>query len=188
MTRIGTDTGGTFTDLVAADGTIVKVPSTREDPGEAVRRGTAQLLALVGERDGDPGRTLEALAHGTTVATNALLERRGGVVTLITNEGGNMRIHYGTAAEGGSQEHTGTQVRVAAQGPGGAGVVGVIDQTDLFRLMQAAMADGGTVMPGLPTTGQGGSGGAEADWFIRPATLLALLATVAALGRRRRNT
>jgi len=81
--RIGSDTGGTFTDLVAADGTIRKVPSTPADPGDAVRRGTAELLAAVGEG----ARAPASLAHGTTVATNALLERRGGVVTLITNEG-----------------------------------------------------------------------------------------------------
>lgn len=67
-----------------------------------------------------------------------------------------MRIHYGTAPEGGSQEHTGTQVRIAAQGPGATGVVGVIDQTDLFKLMLAVMTDGGTSMPGRPNTGQGG--------------------------------
>ena len=83
MIRIGSDTGGTFTDLVAADGTIRKVPSTPADPGDAVRRGTAELLAAVGEG----ARAPASLAHGTTVATNALLERRGGVVTLITNEG-----------------------------------------------------------------------------------------------------
>lgn len=83
MIRIGSDTGGTFTDLVGVDGSIAKVPSTRHDPGDAVRRGTAELLARVG----GSGGALETLAHGTTVATNALLERRGGRVTLITNEG-----------------------------------------------------------------------------------------------------
>jgi N-methylhydantoinase A/oxoprolinase/acetone carboxylase beta subunit len=87
MIRIGSDTGGTFTDLVAADGTIVKVPSTRDDPGAAVRRATAELLATVALHDPEAAVALESLAHGTTVATNALLERRGGNVTLITNEG-----------------------------------------------------------------------------------------------------
>ncbi len=87
MIRIGSDTGGTFTDLVAADGTIAKTPSTRADPGDAVRRGTAELLARIGEARPDLARTLDCLAHGTTVATNALLERRGAIVTLVTNEG-----------------------------------------------------------------------------------------------------
>lgn len=77
--RVGSDTGGTFTDLVAADGRILKVPSTPDDPGAAVRVGLAALLGD-GERPG-------LLAHGTTVATNALLERRGAVVALVTNEG-----------------------------------------------------------------------------------------------------
>lgn len=73
--RIGSDTGGTFTDLVRADGSIAKVPSTPDDPGRAVRAGLDLL-----------GGTHE-LAHGTTVPTNALLERRGAKVALITNEG-----------------------------------------------------------------------------------------------------
>lgn len=78
--RIGVDTGGTFTDVVADDGTIAKVPSTPADPGDAVRSGAAAV--------GAPGAGRPAsLAHGTTVATNALLERRGGRVALITNEG-----------------------------------------------------------------------------------------------------
>jgi N-methylhydantoinase A/oxoprolinase/acetone carboxylase beta subunit len=74
--RVGVDTGGTFTDVVAADGSVVKVPSTPADPGEAVRSG----VAAVG------GRPL-VLAHGTTVATNALLERRGARVALVTTAG-----------------------------------------------------------------------------------------------------
>jgi len=76
--RVASDTGGTFTDLVSADGRTAKVPSTPDDPGEAVRAGVAQLLGDVGP---------DVLGHGTTVATNALLERRGARVALITNEG-----------------------------------------------------------------------------------------------------
>ncbi len=76
--RFGSDTGGTFTDLVADDGTVTKVPSTPHDPGEAVRAGLDELLG--GERP-------HVLAHGTTVATNALLERRGARVALVTNAG-----------------------------------------------------------------------------------------------------
>lgn len=78
--RIGVDTGGTFTDVVADDGRIAKVPSTPADPGDAVRSGAAAVLP---EGEARP----ESLAHGTTVATNALLERRGGRVALVTNEG-----------------------------------------------------------------------------------------------------
>jgi len=80
VSRVGVDTGGTFTDLVAADGTITKVPSTPADPSEAVVRG------LSGLADGD-GVVPDVLCHGTTVATNALLERRGADVTLVTTRG-----------------------------------------------------------------------------------------------------
>ena len=77
--RLGIDTGGTFTDLVADDGTVVKVPSTPDDPARAVRDAIAAA---------DTGGTRPALlAHGTTVATNALLERHLGRVALVTNAG-----------------------------------------------------------------------------------------------------
>ncbi|MCB0964537.1 MAG: hydantoinase/oxoprolinase family protein, partial [Acidimicrobiales bacterium] len=76
--RVGVDTGGTFTDVVAADGTIAKVPSTPRDPGEAVRTGAAAVTG---------GGAPSVLAHGTTVATNALLERRGARVALVATEG-----------------------------------------------------------------------------------------------------
>jgi N-methylhydantoinase A/oxoprolinase/acetone carboxylase beta subunit len=72
--RVGVDTGGTFTDVVREDGSIGKVPSTPADPAAAV-------ATAVG------GTDVGLLAHGTTVATNALLERTVGVVALITNRG-----------------------------------------------------------------------------------------------------
>ncbi len=71
--RVGVDTGGTFTDVVGADGHVVKLPSTPADPAKAVYEGV--------------GQTASEVAHGTTVATNALLERRGGRVALVTTEG-----------------------------------------------------------------------------------------------------
>ena len=74
--RLGVDTGGTFTDLVADDGRVVKVSSTPDAPARAVRDA-------IGAVSGRP----ELLAHGTTVATNALLERRGGTVALVTTRG-----------------------------------------------------------------------------------------------------
>ena len=72
--RLGVDTGGTFTDLVADDGRVVKVPSTPDEPGRAVRAACADLRPAV-------------LAHGTTVATNALLERKLGRVALVATRG-----------------------------------------------------------------------------------------------------
>jgi N-methylhydantoinase A/oxoprolinase/acetone carboxylase beta subunit len=64
--------------VVAADGRIAKVPSTADDPGRAVRAGVRELL-------GDDGA--DVMAHGTTVATNAVLEGRLARTALITNEG-----------------------------------------------------------------------------------------------------
>ena len=79
---VGVDVGGTFTDLVAVvDGELVtaKVPSVR---GEEAR-GIAAALAAAGVE----AEAVGVLAHGTTVATNALLERRGARTALVTTEG-----------------------------------------------------------------------------------------------------
>jgi N-methylhydantoinase A len=81
---IAIDTGGTFTDIILAhDGKAyaLKVPSTPDDPAAAALRGTREILA----RHGLPHCSL--LIHGSTVATNALLERKGARVALITNRG-----------------------------------------------------------------------------------------------------
>ena len=80
--RLGVDVGGTFTDLVAlSEGTLItaKVPSTPRDQSEGV-------MNAVDTSGVDPGAVV-ALAHGMTVATNALLERRGAKTALITTEG-----------------------------------------------------------------------------------------------------
>ncbi|MCX8072442.1 MAG: hydantoinase/oxoprolinase family protein [Candidatus Binatia bacterium] len=78
---VGIDTGGTFTDLVAViDGELRlhKVPSTPADPAQAVLAGLRHLL---GERAGC------TVTYSSTVATNALLERRGARVALLTTAG-----------------------------------------------------------------------------------------------------
>jgi N-methylhydantoinase A len=77
---VGVDVGGTFTDLAAlVDGRVVtaKVPSTPRDQSEGVM-AVIEAAAL---------ETVEAFAHGMTVATNALLERRGARTALVTTEG-----------------------------------------------------------------------------------------------------
>ncbi len=76
--RIGVDTGGTFTDFVfVKDGHIelFKVPSTPEDPSLAIKQGLERI-----------GVSAEVV-HGTTVGTNALLQRRGARTALITTRG-----------------------------------------------------------------------------------------------------
>ena len=85
--RIAIDTGGTFTDCVAlVEGQVrvVKLRSTPEDPGAAVMEGVARLGAGSGAelRHG----ALE-LRHGTTVGTNAMLERKGARVAFVTTAG-----------------------------------------------------------------------------------------------------
>ena len=78
---LAVDTGGTFTDLVLLRGGSVetlKVPSTPSDPAQAVLDGIRTIL-----REGEAF----VLLHGSTVATNALLERRGARVALVTNAG-----------------------------------------------------------------------------------------------------
>jgi len=84
---IAVDTGGTFTDVVLWDGAslhVRKVPSTPSSPDRAVLAGVRQVLGEVPEPVGEPDFVL---IHGSTVATNALLERRGARVVLITNAG-----------------------------------------------------------------------------------------------------
>ncbi|BCR03085.1 N-methylhydantoinase A [Desulfuromonas versatilis] len=80
LSLLGVDTGGTFTDLVLVDGETVatwKLPSTPDDPSRAVLEGVRQLL---GERPG-------LVFHGSTVATNALLEGKGARLALVVTEG-----------------------------------------------------------------------------------------------------
>ena len=89
--RIGVDVGGTFTDVVgiAADGaeTLAKAASTPHDQSEGVLAGLANLAAALGlPLAGLLGRTTR-IVHGTTVATNALLERRGARVATLATEG-----------------------------------------------------------------------------------------------------
>jgi N-methylhydantoinase A len=89
--RIGIDVGGTFTDLVSVDAegrvTFAKAPSTPADQSVGVMDGLDRLAeALQLDRATMLART-ERIVHGTTVATNALLEHKGAKVGLLTTEG-----------------------------------------------------------------------------------------------------
>ena len=80
--RLGVEVGGTFTDLVAigdAGITITKVPSVPQQPDEGA------FNALVDS--GIPIETIDELAHGSTVATNAVLERKGFPIAFVTTHG-----------------------------------------------------------------------------------------------------
>src|SRR6516225_2953611 len=91
MYRIGIDVGGTFTDLVAVDdagnATLAKVPSTPGDPSLGVLDGLQYLAETLGMERAVLLRKTERVVHGTTVATNALLEHTGARIGLLTTEG-----------------------------------------------------------------------------------------------------
>ena len=86
--RIGIDTGGTFTDVVAfdeGDGTLVttKTPSTPGNPADGFIAGIEKILGIIGAS----GQDITAVSHGTTVATNKLLEGKVEALGFITTEG-----------------------------------------------------------------------------------------------------
>jgi len=88
MIRIGVDVGGTFTDFVIAgvEGATLhfhKVPSTPHDPAEAIERGIRDLIAAHAVNPAEIGY----VGHGTTVATNIVIERRGARTGLLTTKG-----------------------------------------------------------------------------------------------------
>jgi N-methylhydantoinase A len=85
-TRLAVDIGGTFTDLVLSlpDRTLsTKLLTTHDAPDDAVIAGTRTILAEAGI----DGSVLELVVHGTTLATNALIERKGARTALITTAG-----------------------------------------------------------------------------------------------------
>jgi N-methylhydantoinase A len=89
--RIGIDTGGTFTDVVAFDedsGELVttKTPSTPGNPADGFMAGIDKVLGLLGLPPGD-GDPISAVSHGTTVATNQLLEGKVDALGYVTTEG-----------------------------------------------------------------------------------------------------
>ncbi|MBT8446172.1 MAG: hydantoinase/oxoprolinase family protein, partial [Gammaproteobacteria bacterium] len=96
MKLIGVDVGGTFTDVIYTDSAttevyVHKVPSTPDDPSRGVLTGVVQLC----ERHGIAPGGLDHLFHGTTVATNAVLERKGCRVGMLTTAGYRDIIHIG---------------------------------------------------------------------------------------------
>jgi 5-oxoprolinase (ATP-hydrolysing) len=85
--RLGVDVGGTFTDLISVDESggvrVHKVPSTPADPALATMRGALELCEAAGVGPG----AIDQLFHGTTVATNIIIEHTGAEVGLITTAG-----------------------------------------------------------------------------------------------------
>src|SRR5215813_2440857 len=91
MFAIGIDVGGTFTDLVAIDASgrtvFAKSLSTPQDQSIGVMAGLDELASRLGLTRAEMLAQTQRLVHGTTVATNALLERKGAKVALLTTEG-----------------------------------------------------------------------------------------------------
>ena len=88
MKRLGVDVGGTFTDLIYVDdeaGTILihKLPSTPDDPS----RGTVEGIKQLTEQAGETPDALDQVFHGTTIATNIVIEHTGAKVGMLTTEG-----------------------------------------------------------------------------------------------------
>src|SRR5215813_9562341 len=88
MKRLGVDVGGTFTDLIYVDdeaGRILvhKLATTPDDPAEGTVRGIRELT----EQAGEGPASLDQVFHGTTIATNIVIEHNGATVGMITTEG-----------------------------------------------------------------------------------------------------
>ena len=86
FSKIGVDTGGTFTDIVLSKGTslyIHKVMSTPDNPAHAVINGVNEICTMNGGKDISEIQII----HGSTVAINALLERKGARIALVTTKG-----------------------------------------------------------------------------------------------------
>jgi N-methylhydantoinase A len=85
--RLAVDIGGTFTDVVlelpSGDPVTTKLLTTYAHPGEAVLKGIEKVLRQADVKPSDIG----LIIHGTTLATNALIERSGAVTALLTTEG-----------------------------------------------------------------------------------------------------
>src|SRR3984957_15952198 len=91
MFTIGIDVGGTYTDLVSIDEhrnvVFAKSPSTPADQSIGVMAGLEELARRLKLTCAEMLAVTDRIVHGTTVATNALLERKGAVVALLTTEG-----------------------------------------------------------------------------------------------------
>jgi len=88
MVRIGIDVGGTFTDVVLVDETsgAVQVAKVLNEPGRryaTVVRGISRVMEMAGVKPEE----VSFIGHGTTIATNAVIERKGARIALITNKG-----------------------------------------------------------------------------------------------------
>src|SRR5246127_1142463 len=91
--RVGVDSGGTFTDICLFDQTdgrveVWKVSSTPDDPSRGIAQGVDEGMRRVAPEAGDqPASPVSYFGHGTTVATNALIQHKGVLTGLVTTDG-----------------------------------------------------------------------------------------------------
>lgn len=153
MKVIGVDVGGTFTDFHIMDlegggDRVFKRPSTPDNPADAIIEG---LKTLVAEGEVDAAE-IRRICHGTTVATNALIQRKGGTVALVTTEGFRDLLEIGRQTRPHmydvNLDHPAPLVerrlrltaaeRVDARGQ----VLRDLDDADVSRLVERFVADG----------------------------------------------
>ena len=146
--RLGADIGGTFTDVVAVTGAggivMAKVPSTPQDQSLGVTAGW--------RASGISAESVAVFAHGTTVATNALLERRGGRTALITTEGFRDILEIGRQNRASLYDLTrhrppplvprGLRFTVRER-TGPEGIVTPLDESTMAKAVEAVAAAGG---------------------------------------------
>ena len=133
--RIGADVGGTFTDIVLEnpDGTFesTKVLTTHEGPEQGILEGIEMLASEHGVDLAD----VEQIIHGTTLATNALIERRGAKTALVTTEG--FRDVIETRTEGRFEQY---DLNIVLPTP-------LIERKDRFVVSERLRANGDVLVP-----------------------------------------
>ena len=114
---VGADIGGTFTDVIVMDedgvGQMFKLPTTPEDRSQGVLDCLGLAAAHFGLAPGEFTRQVAYFAHGTTAATNALIERSGAPTALLTTRGAcdSLLIQRGTASWASAGDAPGTTAR-----------------------------------------------------------------------------
>jgi N-methylhydantoinase A len=141
MFIVGIDVGGTFTDLTAVDEStgrvvITKVPSKPRDESAAVLSGLSAL--------GIAGRDVRRLVHGTTVGTNAVLERRGARVAILTTAGFRDLIEIGRTKRNIPALFVPTFVRPKP----------VVERKHRFEVVERLAADGAVLVPLDPASAE----------------------------------
>ena len=139
MYSVGIDVGGTFTDVVAVDDdgrvTLAKAVSTPSDPSVGVLDSLARLAEALGQDREVLLAQTRRIVHGTTVATNALLEDKGARVGLLTSEG-----HRDILEMREGYKHDRYNLRMAAPEP-------LVPRSRRLGVLERVRADGSIAIP-----------------------------------------